>query len=54
MMNIKPIVTELDYRAALKRLELIFDAMPDTVEGDELKVLGEMVDEYEKANFPIC
>jgi HTH-type transcriptional regulator/antitoxin HigA len=52
-MNIKPIKTEQDYQEALKRLEVIFDASPNTAEGDELEVLGVLMDNYEKIHFPI-
>ena len=52
-MNIKPIKTETDYRIALKRLEIIFDAVIGTSESDEADVLGMMIDEYEKKYYPI-
>ncbi|SFE19078.1 helix-turn-helix domain-containing protein [Thermophagus xiamenensis] len=52
-MVLKPIKTESDYRAALKRLEYLFDAKPGTPESDELEILGLMVDEYEKKYYPI-
>ena len=52
-MNIKPIRTELDYRLALKRLELIFDAEIGSPDGDEADILGLMIDEYEKKHYPI-
>lgn len=52
-MVLKPIKTESDYRAALKRLEDLFDAKPGTPESDELEILGLMVDEYEKKYYPI-
>lgn len=52
-MNIKPIKIEADYENALKRLEIIFDAEPNTAEGDELEVLGVLIDNYEKIHFPI-
>ncbi len=42
-MNLKPIKTESDYRDALKRLELIFDAELGTKESDELDILGLMI-----------
>jgi HTH-type transcriptional regulator/antitoxin HigA len=48
-MNIKPIRTAADYQAALDRLEIIFDARPGTKEGDELEVLGMLIDNYENA-----
>jgi len=52
-MQIEPIHTEKDYQKALERIEEIFDARPDTKEGDELEILGILVDEYEKKHFPI-
>jgi len=53
IMNIKPIKTESDYREALLRLEVIFDATVGTPESDEADVLGLMVDEYEKKHYQI-
>ena len=52
-MNIKLIKTESDYRTALKRLEVIFDAEIGTQESDEADVLGLMIDDYEKKHYPI-
>ncbi|WP_234571384.1 helix-turn-helix domain-containing protein [Rhodohalobacter sp. 614A] len=52
-MYIQPIHTEEDYQKALERIEEIFDAKPRSKEGDELEILGILVDEYEKKSFPI-
>jgi HTH-type transcriptional regulator/antitoxin HigA len=52
-MNIKPIKTEEDYQNALERLEYIFDAKPNSKEGDELEILVLLIDNYEKIHFPI-
>jgi HTH-type transcriptional regulator / antitoxin HigA len=52
-MIIKPIKTEADYRDALNKLEIIFDAAIGTPESDEADVLGLMIDEYEKKHYPI-
>ncbi len=52
-MNIKPIKTESDYRTALKRLDLVFDAKIGTDESDEADVLGLLIDEFEKKNYLI-
>ena len=52
-MNIKLIKTEADYNQALKRLEIIFDAKKGTEQGDELEILGMLIDQYENDNFPI-
>ena len=52
-MEIKPIKTEQDYQTAMERLEAIFDAKSGTPEGDELEVLGVLIDNYERMSFPI-
>ena len=52
-MNISPIKNEADYRNALKRLEVIFDAPIGTPESDEADLLGLMIDDYEKKHYPI-
>jgi HTH-type transcriptional regulator/antitoxin HigA len=52
-MNIKPIKTEQDYQMALQRLEEIFDAKPNSKEGDELEILSILIEKYESKNFPI-
>lgn len=52
-MEIKPIKTDKDYNQALKRLDTIFDAELGSVEGDELEVLGILIDQYENEHFPI-
>src|ERR1700739_1878860 len=52
-MNIKPIKTEKDYQNALKRLEVIFDASPKTKAGDELEILGFLIEKYEEEHYAI-
>lgn len=52
-MNIKPIRTRKDYQKALKRLEAIFDARPGSKEGDELEILGVLIERYEDEHYPI-
>ncbi len=52
-MNIKPIKTETDYREALKRLNVIFDAPSGSSESEEADVLGLIIDDYEKKHYPI-
>lgn len=52
-MNIKLIRTKKDYEQALARLEVIFDAKKGTAKGDELELLGMLVDNYENEKFPI-
>ena len=52
-MNLKPIRTKKDYQQALERLELIFDSKKETKEGDELEILGILIEQYESEHFPI-
>ena len=52
-MDIKPIRTESDYQSALDRMEVIFDAPIGTSESDEADILGLLIDEFEKQNYPI-
>jgi HTH-type transcriptional regulator/antitoxin HigA len=46
-MNIKPLKTKKDYSLAMSRLEEIFDAKSGTPEGDELEILGNLIEKYE-------
>lgn len=46
-MQIRPIRTEQDHRAAVARIEALMSAAPGTPEGDELDVLATLVDAYE-------
>ena len=51
--KMKIIKTQSDYEKALTRLEEIFDAKINTVEGDELELLGFLVDRYEEEHHSI-
>ena len=52
-MEIRPIKTEEDYEKALARLDEIFDAAPNTKEGDEAEILVLLIDTYEDKYHPI-
>ena len=52
-MKLKPIKTKKDHQQALERLEAIFDAKKETSEGDELEILGILIEQYENEHFPI-
>ena len=52
-MNLKPIKSDKDYRSALERLEVIFDAQIDTKEGDEAEILSLLIENYENEHYPI-
>ncbi|WP_311567880.1 hypothetical protein [Photobacterium arenosum] len=45
--------SESDYKMALKRIEALFDAEPNTPEGDELEKLISFVEAYENKHHPI-
>lgn len=52
-MDIKPIKTDDDYRAALKEIETLMTAAPDSPEGEKLDVLVTLVEAYESKHFPL-
>ena len=52
-MEIKLIKSEEDYRNALKRLEMIFDAPIDSAEGDEAEILSLLIENYENKHYHI-
>jgi len=52
-MDIKPIKTDADYRAALKEIETLMMAVPDTPEGEKLDVLVTLVEAWESRHYPI-
>lgn len=52
-MNIKPIRTDADYRAALKEVEALMMAEPNTLEGEKLDILVTLIEAYERKYFPL-
>ena len=52
-MHLRPIRTEADYEAALAEIERLFDAAPDTPEGERLDVLATLVEAYETQHYSI-
>jgi HTH-type transcriptional regulator / antitoxin HigA len=52
-MDIKPIRTKGDYQAALKEIEVLWDARPGTKEADRLEVLTLLVQAYEAEHYPV-
>lgn len=52
-MNIKPIKTDADYRAALKEVESLMTAEPNTPEGEKLDILATLIEAYECKHFPL-
>ncbi|NYT25524.1 transcriptional regulator [Alcaligenaceae bacterium] len=54
-MDIRPIRTETDHKAALKEISRLMESDPDigTPDGDRLDVLATLVQAYEAKHFPI-
>jgi HTH-type transcriptional regulator / antitoxin HigA len=52
-LEIKPIRTEQEHRAALRRLEEVWEAEPGTPESDELDVHSVLIEAYEDEHYPI-
>jgi HTH-type transcriptional regulator/antitoxin HigA len=52
-MEIKPIKSDADYREALKEIETLMMAEPDTPEGEKLDILVTLVEAYETRHYPL-
>ena len=52
-MEIRPIRTRADYRAALKEIETLMAAERDTPEGERLDVLVTLIEAYESKHYPL-
>jgi HTH-type transcriptional regulator/antitoxin HigA len=52
-VDIKPIRTKADHRAALKEIEGLMSARLGTPEGDRLDVLAILVEAWEKKHYPM-
>jgi HTH-type transcriptional regulator/antitoxin HigA len=51
-MDVKPIKTEADYRAALQEIESLMASEPGTAEGERLDVLTTLVEAWELKHYP--
>ena len=52
-MEINPIRTRADHRAALKEIESLMSARPGTPEGERLDVLVTLVEAWERKRLPM-
>jgi HTH-type transcriptional regulator/antitoxin HigA len=52
-MEIKPVRTKADHKAALKEIESLMGARRNTREGERLDVLVTLVEAYELKHFPL-
>jgi HTH-type transcriptional regulator/antitoxin HigA len=52
-MDVTPIKTNADFRAALAEIERLWDAEPETPDGDRLDILMTLVEAYERRDHPM-
>jgi HTH-type transcriptional regulator/antitoxin HigA len=52
-MEIKPLKTDVDFRAALVEIETLWQAKPGSESGDRLEVLLMLVEAYEAKHHPM-
>ncbi len=52
-MEIRPIKSDADYRAALEEAERLWDAEPGTPDGDRVELLSTLIEAYEAQHHPI-
>jgi HTH-type transcriptional regulator/antitoxin HigA len=52
-MDIKPVRSSKDHRAALAEVERLWEAKPGTPEHDRLEVLVTLIEAYEAKHHPI-
>jgi len=52
-MELRPIRTKPEYRAALKEAEALWDAPSGTPKADRLEVLTLLIEAYERKHYPI-
>lgn len=53
-MELKPIKTKTEYKAALREIEVLFDAPEGTPQADKVEVLAMLVEKYEASHYPIA
>jgi HTH-type transcriptional regulator/antitoxin HigA len=52
-MELKPIRTRTEYKAALREIEGLMDAAAGSPKADKLEVLAMLVEQYEAKHYPI-
>ncbi|HEV2098318.1 MAG TPA: helix-turn-helix domain-containing protein [Stellaceae bacterium] len=52
-MEIRPIRSETEYRAALSEIEPLWNADPGTPDGDRAEVIATLIEAYEARHHPI-
>ncbi len=52
-MDIRPIRSADDHAAAVRELEAVWNAAPDTPAADKRTVLATLIDAYEREHYPV-
>jgi HTH-type transcriptional regulator / antitoxin HigA len=52
-LKLKTIKNDPEYKEALQQLNVVWEAKPNTNEGDMLELLLLLIEDYEKRNYPI-
>lgn len=52
-MDIRPIRNDADHRAALREIEILWDAPEGSDEADKLDILAALVENYEEDRWPV-
>ncbi|MCP4472835.1 MAG: transcriptional regulator [Gammaproteobacteria bacterium] len=52
-MDIKPVKTEADYRAALDEIESLMTAEAESADGEKLDIMVTLIEAYEARHFPL-
>jgi HTH-type transcriptional regulator/antitoxin HigA len=52
-ITVKPVRNEIDYKEALSNLKQVWEAKPDTKEGDILELLLLVIEKYEAQHYPM-
>jgi HTH-type transcriptional regulator / antitoxin HigA len=52
-MEIRPVRTDEEYRAALTEIERLWNFEPGSAEGDYVEVLATLVEAYEATHYPV-
>ncbi|MGH8565911.1 MAG: helix-turn-helix domain-containing protein [Gammaproteobacteria bacterium] len=52
-MDIRPVKSEGDYKRALRAIEQLWEAKPDTRESERLELLSILVEAFEREHYPI-
>lgn len=53
-MDIKPIRTKKEYKAALKKIDELIDCPENSEEENYLEVLSILVEDYERRHYPVA